>query len=1456
MPKYKDTALNRRLGRVGKEHGTADITTKDLKNLSSKGGNGGTPPPPKKKKDTPPPPPKTPPPKKKKIRVAPKKMTKKEIEDERKRIDIQLKKRVKKASKASIAVPPPPPPGKPPPKKSVSKPEAKADTADKRDKKPKEPKTFKNLGKSDKPLDRAKLLRKIRAGSTREKGQLERLEKLDKTKLEGGLKKEKEENKNKGVNPYLFENLPKSRQDFLMNRKGFNKARYNKESRLIFPDGYDKKKLEKAQMAMSKKPVKKKPQRPKYPPPPPPASAKKKLEFKPKDDKSEPKKNPKRTGKALGKILKKKGKYSPKESKQSKVDLFGGKTKSKINVRKLDSITEEGVKTKPKPKSKANPKKLKGGVKPFKKVKLGGKSAGQWELIGSASAEYPKYKSKTGKEPRKIRYYDRSTKKWIKEIPKDLKNLSSKGGNGGKPPTNRPTSPSYVPDEFYGKKDDRSVGDKILISVEDDGLPQDPQLLKLFPKEALTQYPTSDYPIDDFGVGKNFIEYDYKGNKIPLLHKGTEPFDRKKHDKRTMPEREYNEKYKLSKGGKNTFPDPDGLDDFIDYKGKDGKKTRPQLVKKGRKLLEQKRAKRLDTAKKLDKLAEKGYTPKAYTELFEGKKKKPPVRKVPYKQLKKEARPALIKKGRKLLQKKRDKRVEDRLKKLQNTTISSEDLDKLIDQKYEDHKAQTKQNIALVGQKSKPKPLPKASVNKKGNLRKPVGYVAVGKLPGTSKKIDSKVIASGGGAKNLTITISDKDETRLLNKRTLREGELIKGKKTIQYGEGKIIIADSIGASRENLNLPTAAQTLPKVREQVGGGMVKISNVIQPPSFGGINKKKKSIRDQDIFEIATLNLPPSGNELKYDSSGRIIEAGDWFENAMTSKGIDFKDAPDQRTIINLDSIPANIKLNMAYNAQTREATKATIGEPLLGGVFGTKRANPKDILPEGGSFRKGRKFDQARITNTNKPDPKRTGKKTKRQLLDLELGTDKALVKLVRNPNYFEGTKQKRTSQFLNPGQKVVKQIGKEKVVFKERGGGIIKKPDPPPKKAPPKPKVPVSTKTFLAGKKVKELTPAEKKEYEKVKKQNQRYGANLKKYNDFISSQPKVRSSRPYVKRAGDDVSGLSVKESLTKLGKTPKKANVVAKPKVEISERAKKAKALKKAERAGDVKTIAGRIVPRTFRDRRIKGKEKTQTIDLAVEKDPPKKYKSIFKSLQTAAQVNRLKGAEAQYDTSDWQRNLISDPAFIPRNTKQKLITIDQYENTDLGNQAFYTTTGIGDATTFISQREVNTKGLPLVGAGQSAKQAKEQLEKNAQLLTEHSDKVQRTKTYDYNKLKRANRYATKDKIEEAQEVGTIKKVGAKLAGRYAPNTPRKAEETLDDKIRDIAIAQGKKKAEKRVKGFLSGQNVGTSYKSFIRSNPKPAGPDPRFYSEGGVFTEAYENKGEDAGYAEWADYAEDD
>jgi len=52
MPKYKDTALNRRLGRVGKEHGSADITTL----------------PPKKKKDTPPPPPKTPPPKKKSVK--------------------------------------------------------------------------------------------------------------------------------------------------------------------------------------------------------------------------------------------------------------------------------------------------------------------------------------------------------------------------------------------------------------------------------------------------------------------------------------------------------------------------------------------------------------------------------------------------------------------------------------------------------------------------------------------------------------------------------------------------------------------------------------------------------------------------------------------------------------------------------------------------------------------------------------------------------------------------------------------------------------------------------------------------------------------------------------------------------------------------------------------------------------------------------------------------------------------------------------------------------------------------------------------------------------------------------------------------------------------------------------------------------------------------------------------
>ena len=1350
MPKYKDTALNRRLGRVGKEHGSADITKL----------------PPKKKKETPPPPPKTPPPKKKnKVKElkpdSPKTARKFALgilgESEKSYNDKYSKQLVKKralqkevktkvpkylalkkklgggarvdkdgkpvpqkratpkppsyesivkppvpaprkpkvrpipkprpvqASKASkSSLPPPPPPGKPPPKKSVSKPKAKADMKAKADKK--EPKTFKMLGKSAKPLDRAKLLRKIRAGSTREKGQSARLQELGKTKLEGGLKK--------------------------------------------------------------------------------------KLQFKPKDDKSEPKKNPKKTGSSLGKPLKKKGKYSPQESKQSKVDLFGGKTKSKVNVRKLDSIKEERPKPKPKPKGEGK----EGGKKAFKLE--GRKGYENWKLVGDATAEYPKIKATTGKEPRKVRYYDRGTRKFIKEIPK-----------------NEPGD-YQVPDEFYGKKDDRSAGDKILINIEDDGIPQDPQLLKLFPKEALTEYPTNDY-----GETLRFFptesQADYDERELAPLRKRT------------------------------------------------------ANIKKGRKLLDKKRVQR-DRAKL-------------------------PVRKVSYKELKKGARPALIKKGKKLLQKKRDKRIESRLTKLQNTT-SDLDLDKLIDQKYDEHKAQTKQNIALVGLKSKPKPLPKASVGKKGNLRKPVGYVSGGKLPGTSKNILSPFVASGGGAQNLTITISDKDETRLLNKRTLREGALIKGKKTIQYGEGKIIIADSIGASRENLNLPTAAQTLPKVREQIGGGMVKLSNIIQPPSLGGIGKAKTN-RSQDIFGTTFTGKPPADtNAIKYDSIGNIIEAGDWFDNAMTYEGIDG-----------------------SFGAKTEEVkpTKVVIGERVKGGVFGAKKANPKDILPEGGSFRKGRKFDQARITNTNVPDPKRTGKKTKRQLLDAELGTDKSFVKLVRNPNYYKGVPDKikkstkvygsikgqvstaiPISEFLRPGEKLTKQIGGKKVLFKERGGGIIKKPDPPQKKAPPKPKVPTTTKTFLAGKKVKELTPEQKKEYEKVKKQNQRYGKNLEKYNDFIASKPNVRSSRPYFKRKGDNTSGLSLKESLAKLGKTQKKSDVGAKPKFEISERAKKAKAESKAKRAGDVKTIAGRIEPRTFRDRRIKGREKSQTLNLAVDKDVPKKYKKILKSIKVAEQATRLKGVPADYDLRAEGsynagipqikvqaiplaprevysiRNYIPDDNFIPRNTKPKQRTQAEYEQTDKANSAGYKTTGIGDATSFIASKEVNTKGLPLILKGQSGKQAKEQMEKNAQLLAEHSDKVQRTKNYDYNKLKRANRYATADKIETAGEEGTIKKVGAKLAGRFAPNTARKSEQTMDDKIRDIAVAQAKGKSAKRVKGFLDGQNVGTSYKTFVRSNPKPAGPDPRFYGEGGVYNDAREQQGEDDGYAEWGDYADSD
>lgn len=51
-------------------------------------------------------------------------------------------------------------------------------------------------------------------------------------------------------NPFLFSYLPESRQEMLMKRTGFSVETYNRESNLIYPDGYTKSALMKARAAV------------------------------------------------------------------------------------------------------------------------------------------------------------------------------------------------------------------------------------------------------------------------------------------------------------------------------------------------------------------------------------------------------------------------------------------------------------------------------------------------------------------------------------------------------------------------------------------------------------------------------------------------------------------------------------------------------------------------------------------------------------------------------------------------------------------------------------------------------------------------------------------------------------------------------------------------------------------------------------------------------------------------------------------------------------------------------------------------------------------------------------------------------------------------------------------------------------------------------------------------------
>ena len=157
--------------------------------------------------------------------------------------------------------------------------------------------------------------------------------------------------------------------------------------------------------------------------------------------------------------------------------------------------------------AKANPKKPLPTPTPKKKK----------EEPKPKKKEEPKPKKKEEPKPKKKgrKVFKPSTKsaREVGELPKKQPNFR------------KPRKPSYdptgfrIPDEFKGE-DTRSAGDKILISVEDDGLEQDPTLLSLdeWFEDTSGRYPTDDrgdklryFPtesIDDFNEREMYENLD------------------------------------------------------------------------------------------------------------------------------------------------------------------------------------------------------------------------------------------------------------------------------------------------------------------------------------------------------------------------------------------------------------------------------------------------------------------------------------------------------------------------------------------------------------------------------------------------------------------------------------------------------------------------------------------------------------------------------------------------------------------------------------------------------------------------------------------------------------------------------------------------------------------------------------------------------------------------------------
>ncbi len=352
-----------------------------------------------------------------------------------------------------------------------------------------------------------------------------------------------------------------------------------------------------------------------------------------KDDPLRPKKKKTVEPKKVKKIVKK-TELIPYKKNKIAISITEDKSKGKSYPHK--NLVGRGKAPVPPPSGKVlklPPKKPSKGQKhkgkKYSKVKLGGKSVGKWDLIGDATAEYPKYKGKTGK----IRYYDRNTKKWIKEI-----------GNANKtthtPKLDKPTSQRKKVKQSLINKTTKGKGRKLIKNIQQkkrkmgelhiynptlssiQELPEpeppyqgklkaddfadsgySPQAYKRIYGEIPEVSPTYDtgYKMDISEI-QDPLTFDYN-IKTPIFHKGTTLFDKKKHDKGVMPNEVYESIYgkdidteALIKGN-NLTPK---LKEDIEAVNKK-KEIIARRKAKGKKLLDKAKG------KKLDKLIEKKF---------------------------------------------------------------------------------------------------------------------------------------------------------------------------------------------------------------------------------------------------------------------------------------------------------------------------------------------------------------------------------------------------------------------------------------------------------------------------------------------------------------------------------------------------------------------------------------------------------------------------------------------------------------------------------------------------------------------------------------------------------------------------------------------------------------------------------------------------------------------------------